>query len=105
MDQLAHTNRSGVEMTSFLIITESLGPEVFGVGASQPFCISGTHWDDTASHTLIVFYKQATATVDRRGNGNQNIYIRSLDSCTEVLRGGFRRSINDEIGMNPTGAI
>ena len=101
-----HTNRSGAEMISLLIITEPLDrSKVFTVGGSQTFNHSGAYLDNTMSQPPIIHYDQVNATIDRRGHNGWEISLRSLESITEVQRGKFGWSINDSIVMNPLGTI
>ena len=85
MDKLSHNNRAGVETILLTIITE--GPKLFTVGGSQPFRRSGAHLDDTMIHPPVINYNQATAKIYRRGHGDKNISLGSMESSTEVQRG------------------
>ena len=99
-----HTNSTGVEMTSLPLIAEPLDrPKVFTVVRLQPFGSSGSRLENTKSRPPIIYSNQAIATIDRRVHGDRNISLGSLEICTEVRRGGFGRSTNEFIRMNPSG--
>ena len=104
-DKSAHTNCAGPETTPLTIITKSLGPKVFAVGGSQPFRRSGACLDGTTSHPPIIHPDKIINTIDRWGHGDCNIYLESLERLTEIQRGGFGRSSDESIGMNPPGTI
>ena len=86
-----------------LIITE--GTKLFAVGGLQHFRRSGAHLNDMTSHPTIINFNQSTATTDKWGHSDLNIYPGSLESRTEVKRGEILQNGNDSISMKPPRTI
>ena len=69
---------------------------------SKYLAISGSRLEDTLIHT-----NQASASIDRRGQGDWEIYFRIQKSCNKINI-DFRRNTNCGIGVNSprtTGSI
>ena len=105
MDKLAHTNCSGVEKTSLLLIYEPLGTEIIAIGGLQYFRRTGASLNNTTSEPPVIHSNQANTTVTRRVNSDRTVSLESLDSRPEVQRRLIGWSGNDGIGMNPPGTI
>ena len=84
MDQLSHTNRSGVETNLLPIIPESSWHKLFVIGGSQPYGSSGECLEDMTIHSPIIHSDQTTATIDRRVHCYWNIFLGILESLTKV---------------------
>ena len=69
IDQLENTNRTGMEHALLLVIT---------VG-SKYIAIDRAHSGD-----MIINSNQASACIYRRGRSDRDIFIGSLNSCTEI---------------------
>ena len=105
MDQLAHTNRTGVKNISLLLIAGPPGPEIITIGGSQPFGRTGKSLDNTMIKPPVIHSNQTTTTDARKGHDDRNVSLGSLEICPEIQRGGIERRGNDGIKMNPPGTI
>ena len=83
---MAHTNHAVTEKFLLLVITEG----------SKEFVVGEVRSDYTLIHS-----NQLRATIDRRGQSDQNISIGNLKSCTEMKRVEFGTNRNGRIGMKP----
>ena len=70
-DKLDYNNRSGVEHVLFLVITEG----------SKELEVGGVHSENT-----IIQSNQASANIDRLVQGDYNISLIILKSCTETQK-------------------
>ena len=70
MNQLAQTNRAGVETISLPLIDEPSGHEVIVIGGLQTFGRVVVSSNDTTSKPNIIHPDQATATIYTRGHSN-----------------------------------
>ena len=70
------------------------------VGGYQPFGRFGGFLDDVVSHSPVIRSEQLTNAIDKRGHGDWNISLSTLESCPEVQRGGIGHSGNEGIGIN-----
>ena len=86
MDQLANTNRDGMEYV--LLLTIAIG--------SEDLAISRDFWDETLIHT-----NQSISYIDIHGNGDWDLSLGSQNSCNKTSI-DFGRNMNDGISVNPS---
>ena len=84
-DQSANSNRTSMKHASFSAITIW----------SEEIAISRAHLDKTLIHT-----NQASASIDRRGHGDQDFSFGGWKSCDKIGI-DFGRNTNKIIPVNP----